>query len=72
MIVTKNVVLNGIELKKTYSDEGVMISCGLEKYNVAYDALDSAREYEETETKVPGFYVASDVALAEITEVVGL
>lgn len=51
MIVTKRVTLNGQELKKTYSDTGMVIAHGLEHYDVAYDLPDSMREYEETDRK---------------------
>lgn len=72
MIVTKNVTMNGMELKETYSDAGVKIACGLEVYDVAYDAPDSMREYEETSMKISNFEIAADVALAEIAEVIGV
>lgn len=69
MIVTKTVTVDGREFKKTYSDAGWMLACGLERYEYAYDLPESEREYEETSRSIPGFEIDADVALAEIAEV---
>lgn len=69
MIVTEIITKENVRLVKTYSDEGRMIACGLEKFVVAYDPEDAPREYEETEQAIPGAEVSADEALAEIKEV---
>lgn len=69
MIVIQDVIDNGVKLKKTYSDSGMMIAFGLERYDVAYDSPESTKTYSETIKVIPGFTVDADVALNEMMEV---
>jgi hypothetical protein len=49
MIVVENIVINGKQFKRTYSDNSVMIERDGIRYDEAVDPVDSDREYKETD-----------------------
>ena len=47
MIVTENIIINGKEFKKTYSDEGRYVVRDGVSYSEAVDPAGTDRQYEE-------------------------
>ena len=53
MIKTEQIIINGTEFVKTYSDQNVMIERDGAVYSEAIDPIGSGRTYSETDTPVP-------------------
>lgn len=52
MIITENIVINGTEFVRTYSDKGYYVEREGVQYSEAIDPFDSGREYIETDVVV--------------------
>lgn len=52
MIITENIIINGIEYKRTYSDAGFMVERDGVQYGAAIDPVNSNRSYTETNISV--------------------
>lgn len=53
MIKSETIKINSVQYKKTYSDEGYYITRNGIDYTEAIDPVETGREYEETEEKMP-------------------
>lgn len=58
---------DGVELVRTYSDQGFYIERDGERYEEAIDPADSGREYIETDEKFPEPGISAEEALDIIT-----
>lgn len=52
MIITENVIINGTEFVRTYSDKGYYVEREGVQYSEAIDPIGSGREYTETNISV--------------------
>ena len=54
MIQTENIIINGRQLTRTYSDSGHYIQRDGVRYTEAIDPADSGRTYTETDVPIEG------------------
>ena len=54
MIQTENIIINGRQLTRTYSDGGYYIQRDVVQYAEAIDPADSGRAYEEISVLIAG------------------
>lgn len=52
MIITENIIINGIEYKRTYSDAGFMVERDGIQYGAAIDPVNSNMSYTETNISI--------------------
>lgn len=52
MIKTEIIEIDGIQYKRTYSDEGYLIERDGVRYGDAVDPIDTERQYTETDEKI--------------------
>ena len=60
MIITDNIIINGIEYKRTYSDAGFMVERDGVQYGAAVDPVNSNRSYTETNISIEGDATEAD------------
>ena len=53
MIIIENVIINGRDFIRTYSDQNMMIEREGIRYSEAYDPAEIERHYTETDEAIP-------------------
>lgn len=72
MILTENIVINGIEYKRTYSDAGFMVERDGIQYGAAIDPVNSNRSYTETNIPIDGEEDATEADYIDALERLGV
>lgn len=66
MIITENIIINGTEFVRTYSDKGYYVEREGVQYSEAIDPIDSGRVYTETDVVVEDDVVDEDIPAEEL------
>lgn len=66
MIITENIVINGTEFVRTYSDKGYYVEREGIQYSEAIDPIGSGRVYTETDVSVEDDVVDEDIPAEEL------